>query len=58
MPPKHLKTFNSDRGYIVSLKNGGCECSYLDVLHFSRCKTFRTLKEAQIFMEELGYFAI
>ena len=53
-PPKHLRIFSYDRGYITEHNDGYC-CSYLDILHFSRKKDFALLSDAIAFMEGLGY---
>ena len=57
MPPKHLMTFRSDRGFIHE-KNGNYYCSYVDILGFSHIKRFCVLGSAIEFMKDLGYTRI
>ena len=57
MPPKHLMTFSSDRGFIIE-KNGSYYCSYVDILGFSHGKRFYMLGPAIEFMKDLGYTRI
>lgn len=54
IPPKHLRTFNSDRGFVTDCV-GYYRCSYVDICHFSREKRFFLLADALAFMESLGY---
>lgn len=54
IPPKHLRTFNSDRGFVTDCGDH-YRCSYLDICHFSREKSFGRLDDAVTFMESLGY---
>lgn len=54
IPPKHLRIFNSDRGFVTDCR-GAYRCSYLDICHFSREKRFARLDDAVAFMEGLGY---
>lgn len=54
IPPKHLRTFNTDRGFITDCGKY-YRCSYLDICHFFRAKSFQRLDDAVAFMERLGY---
>lgn len=54
IPPKHLRIFNSDRGFVTDCGDH-YRCSYLDICHFSREKNFDALDDAVLFMVKLGY---
>ena len=54
IPPKHLRTPKSDRGFVTDCGDH-YRCSYLDICHFSREKSFARLDDAVAFMESLGY---
>lgn len=57
MPPKHLQTFKSDRGFVTDCDKN-YRCSYLDHLKFSRERIFAKLEDAVAFMENLGYIKV
>ena len=57
MPPKHLQTFKSDRGFVTDCDKN-YRCSYVDYLKFSRERFFAKLEDAVTFMENLGYIKV
>ena len=54
IPPKRLRIFNFDRGFVTDCGDD-YRCSYLDICHFNREKSFARLDDAVAFMESLGY---
>lgn len=57
IPPKHLRVFSFDRGFIT-LRGDYYRASYLDWCHFSHEKKFTQLNDAVAFMEGLGYMCM
>ncbi len=54
IPPKRLRTFTFDRGFITDCGDS-YRCDYVDICHFSRAKSFARLDDAVAFMENMGY---